>query len=99
MICFEIPSGDIVAVAYFEDECHVYSAGKNTAPLTIGCPTLTAVDDHAEKDPGIGRAKTIFVYDPNDHEPGKCNSPLTTNTPNKNVEAPGEPEHTVKVGE
>lgn len=54
----------------------------------MGCAAFTAVDDHAEKDPGMGRAKTILVYDPNDHEPGCCYSPLPTNTSDECVNTP-----------
>lgn len=62
----EMTSGDAVAVAYFEDECHVYSSGWYSDSLSIGCWTLATVDVHADCEPGIGRAKTMLVYDPND---------------------------------
>ncbi len=84
-MCFEITSGDIVAVAYFDDERHKDPTGKNASPFSANKETLTAVDEHAETDPGIGAAKTIFVYDFNDPEAGSCYNSFATNAPIEDV--------------
>lgn len=83
MICFEMTFGDMVAVANLKDERHVYSAGKRAKSLIIDRETFTTVDEHADTEHGIGRAKTIFVYDLNDPVTGECYYSEITATTNK----------------
>lgn len=85
IICLEISPGDIVAVANLDDECHKDTAGKIPKSLTMDCETLATVDVHADKEPGIGRAKTILVYDLNDPEAGKCYNSEETAATNDDV--------------